>query len=422
MRTPILVILSISALMVSCNKSADINEEENETKDPVTILLTPAQTQVVTSGNINSIKLFSDIATEELAAGKSANTIISPLSLYIALGMLWNGADGSTKEEIQKFLSLEGVSEDEVNLFFKKMIESLPVTDPKVKLSIANSIWHNKSLLVYDNFKKKNSDFFYSSIESLDFASPLSVGIINKWCSGKTNGIIDKIIDQINPEEVMFLINALYFKAPWKTPFKPSETVSAPFYTTAGPAVSAQMMSLSGTFRFFESTGFKALTLPYGNGAFSMVLILPQAGKRVTEVASELKEPATWVSVLGNITESKVYVKIPKFKFEYKVELDSYLKKLGVTKSFNPAEANFTKIANVGAQKLYITRVLQKAAIEVNEEGSEAAAVTAIGVGVTSAPVMKEFIADRPFIFAIIENSTGTVLFIGKVENPALGK
>ncbi len=423
MRTPILIAITISASIISCNKIAENKKGEAPVNEnPIAIILSSAQTKVAASGNLNSINLFSEIAGEEFSKGKSVNTIISPLSLYIALGMVWNGADGQTKEEIQRFLSLEGISEDEVNNFFKKMVETLPLTDSKVKLSIANSIWHDKNLLVYEDFKKKNANYFYSSIEPLDFTSPLSVGIINKWCSDKTNGIINKIIDQIDPQEVMFLINALYFKAPWKTPFKPSETVSAPFYPRGGPTVNVQMMSLSGTFRFFESSGFKAVTLPYGNGAFSMILILPHTGKWVTDVANELKDPSMWVSLLGNSTESKAYIKIPKFKFEYEVQLDSYLKKLGMTKSFSPIEANFTKIANVGDRKLYISRVLQKAAIEVNEEGSEAAAVTAIGVGVTSVPAMKEFIADKPFIFAITENSTGTVLFIGKVENPALGK
>jgi serpin B len=418
-----LVFSTFLLLLCSCNKSiSKVNpgDDPNHGGDPVIITLSANQSKISSGGNINSINLFSLIVDDQLKSGKNSNIIISPLSLYIALAMTWNGAEGETKTEIQRFLGLEGLTEIEVNEYFKKLLDALPVTDPKAKLSIANSIWHDNGLAVLSEFKKNNSTYFNSEVNPLDFKNSGSVDIINKWCSDKTNGIIKKIIEQIQSDEVMFLINALYFKAPWSAPFDKDKTTTSPFVLASGSTVNTPMMSKTESMVYSENSDFKTLKLGYGNGSFSMVLILPSGNKSIKDITGIIREPSVWSSIIDNKLTSKVDIKIPRFKFEYENRLDPFIKTLGINRAFNASESELNKIANVGTEKLYISRIRQKAAIETNEEGSEAAAVTAIGVGVTSAPVLKEFYANRPFIFAITENSTNTVLFIGKVENPQL--
>jgi len=405
----------------SCQKGTNNNNDnDNPRSEPVVINLSANQAKITSGGNINSLNLFSLIVDDEIKSGKNSNVIISPLSLYIALAMTWNGAEGETKAEIQRFLGLEGLTEVEVNEYFKKLLDALPATDPKAKVSIANSIWHDKGLNVLADFKNKNTTYFNSEVNPLDFKNSSSVDIINKWCSDKTEGIIKKIIEQIQSDEVMFLINALYFKAPWSAPFDKNKTAISQFVLSNGSSVNTPMMSKLENLFYSENSDFKTLKLGYGNGAFSMILILPSGNKKIKDITGIIKDPAVWSSIIGNKLTGLVDLKIPKFKFEYENRLDPFLKTLGINRAFNAYESELNKIANVGTERLYISRVLQKAAIETNEEGSEAAAVTAIGVGVTSAPMPKEFYANRPFIFAITENSTNTVLFIGKVENPVL--
>ncbi len=411
----IITTIIISVLTVSCEKSGVTDSG----KEPIEISLTTAETQVAESVNVNALRLFSLILENDLKSGTPENILISPLSLNIALAMAWNGAAGVTKNEIQSTLGFEGYTETDINNYFKKMVETLPKTDPGVKLSLANSIWHDKGLIVLNGFREKNSNFFYAAIESLDFANPSSPGIINKWCSDNTEGIIKDVIDKIDPETVMFIINALYFKAPWSIKFDKKDTKISHFYLSDGKIADVQMMSLRDkSFGFYESDQLKAVSLKYGNGAYNMIVILPGSGKSVYETASFISKPGFWSSFVNLLSETKIDIYFPKFAFDYKTNLNSPLMEMGMTTPFNPFLADFSLIANVKPNNIFISKVFQKAAIEVDEEGSEAAAVTVVEVGVTSFPVKKEFRADKPFLFAITESTTGTILFMGKVNKP----
>ncbi|MDP3451434.1 MAG: serpin family protein [Bacteroidales bacterium] len=415
MKGVFIITLVICALTASCEK----NGIADSGKKPVEISLTASETKVAESGNNNSMRIFSSILENDSKSGNPENIIISPLSLNIALAMAWNGAEGVTKNEIQNTLGFDGYSEADVNNYFKKMLETLPKTDPTVKLAIANSIWHDKALPVLKGFLEKNSNYFYATIESLDFASPLSPGIINKWCSDKTEGVIKEVIEKIEPETVMFLINALYFKAPWSIKFDKKDTRQSPFYLSDGKITDVPTMSLiNKSFNYYESSQLKAISLKYGNGAFNMTIILPGSGQSVNEIGKLLKSDGFWNTIINGMKETKIDIYLPKFKFDYKTEFNSSLKEMGMVVPFDPYLADFSKIANVKPQNLYISKVFQKAAIEVDEEGSEAAAVTVVGFGVTSVPIKKEFRADKPFIFAITESTTGTILFMGKVSKP----
>ncbi len=402
----------IGALLTSCEKS------DPDTNLPVVIQLNSGEAFVAQASNVTAPKLLDEIMKQEKKDDEFKNVIISPFSLNIALAMTWNGAAGTTKSQMQEFLGFAGSSEDHVNNYFKKMQDALPKSDKKVKLSVANSIWYRNQLQVKEPFKTKNRNFFYASIEGLNFASPASVNTINNWCSTKTNGLIDQIIETIDESAVMYLINALYFKGEWSKPFSTSQTTHNPFYKRDGTTTNVVTMYLSGHMEYYENNGYKYLSLPYGNGSFKMSFILPPQGTHLSDAAEELLKPATWERIFSGLSQVNTDIFIPKFKFAYEIKFNDILDELGIKDAFNPNVADFSGIAEVSPQRLFISNVIQKAVIDVNEKGSEAAAVTAVEVMVTSAPIKKEFRANRPFFFAITETSTSTILFMGKVEDP----
>ncbi|MFA6769959.1 MAG: serpin family protein [Bacteroidales bacterium] len=407
----------MSLFINSCEK---VNNGANKT-EPIEIILTSAQTKIADNGNTVAFTYLANISEQEILDNKRENVMISPLSLNLAMAMCWNGADGQTKEQIKNTLGFVGNTDQDVNSFFKKMIETLPKTDPSVKLSIANSIWQHKDFAVLESFLATNKKWFNASIQSLDFRNSNSVNIINDWCSNNTNGMIKKIIDEIKPNEVLFLINALYFKAPWKNEFKEEKTTMQPFYLRDGSSKNVSTMNQEVTCQYSEGTNYRAATLPYGNEAFNMTIILPNEEHLPEDLFTilEATSPTTnsWSTIINDKTATILDIYLPKFKFEYEIEFNDILKKMGITDAFIAGLANFSRISS--ERELIITKVLQKTAIEVNEKGSEAAAVTSVGVGVTSMPLKNKFRVNRPFVFVISEKQTSAILFAGKVEIPS---
>lgn len=418
----LLLTLHLLFFMGSCEKGNGVTEKT----EPIEIILTSAQTKVADNGNTVAFTYLANISEQEALENKRKNVMISPFSLNLAMAMCWNGADGQTKEQIKNTLGFVGNTDDDVNSFFKKMIETLPKTDPSVKLSIANSIWQHKDFAVLESFMDTNKKWFNASVQSLDFRNGNSVNIINDWCSNNTNGMIKKIIDEIKPNEVLFLINALYFKAPWKNEFKTEKTTMQPFHLRDGSSKNVSTMNQEITCQYSEGTRYRAATLPYGNEAFNMTFILPNDGY-LPEDLFTLLEPISsttnvWSTIINNKSLNKLDIYLPKFKFEYEIEFNDILKKMGITDAFSASLANFSRIAQIQPpyNNLVISKVIQKTAIEVNEKGSEAAAVTSVGIGVTSVgPNKNEFRVNRPFIFVISEKHTSTILFAGKVEIPS---
>ena len=400
--------------VLSCQKESRVQADNK----PVIIELTAAETKAASESNNSAISILSEIDKIEEAEGKRENVMISPLSLNIALAMTWNGAKNETKEQMQQFLGLSQYTPEQVNGYFQKMLSALPVTDNKVKLAIANAIWYNQTISLLPSFQEINRVWFNAAIRQLDFTKQSSVDIINQWCSQNTNGMIDSIVEEIDPRTAMFLMNALYFKAPWTEPFDPSETRSLPFYSADGNIVNTPMMNKELSAPYLSNEHYKAVSLLYGNKAFSMTLILPQQNNSLSDLYKILANDKEWLE-LSKKAPVKVNVFLPKFKFDYKIKLRDILIGLGMDIPFDGGRADFSGIADTSPLRLYISEVLQKTAIEVNEEGSEAAAVTSVEMRLTSMPAPPpEFRADRPFLFAITENSTGTILFIGKLEQP----
>ncbi|HEV7349374.1 serpin family protein [Telluribacter sp.] len=341
------------------------------------------------------------------------NIFVSPLSLHIALGMLLNGAEGETARQIQQTLKLEGLTQAELNQAYQALMEGLPQADPSVKLALANSVWYRNTFQVEKDFLNVLKQSFKAEVSAENFDSPAAKDRINQWASDNTNGKIKKVIDEIRPEHVMFLLNALYFKGDWKYQFDPKQTMDAPFTLANGGTKNVKMMSLKENYRVARTEKYTAAQLPYSTGQFNLTLLMPNEGATVNDLIAGFTAEE-WTKLQSSLLqESKVLVGLPKFTLEYEVNLNKTLQKMGMDRVFT-AQAELDKISK--AEQLAVSFIKQNTYLGVDEKGTEAAAVTTIGIEVTSAP--PSYIFDRPFVFIISEKSSDTILFMGRIMNP----
>ena len=380
---------------------------------PADIVMTPKSLQLVKANNTFTFNLFKAIPE---SSGK--NVMVSPLSISLALSMALNGADGSTKTDMVKALGFSDLSVDEINQVYLDLVSSLKKADPNVVLNVANSIWIKKDFPVLDSFIVTNQKYFDASVQKIVF-DPSAVTTINNWVNEKTGTKIPKILDKISSDEIMFLINAIYFNGKWQTQFEKSQTQNGSFTLGTGSSVSTALMKVKKEFGYSQQVGYQALKMPYGRGKFSMVVLLPGVGMTPDQIIEQLS-PSSWETLGTSLNSSvKVDVWMPRFKFEWQSDLNDVLSSLGMSVAFSANDADFSKINSNG--QLYITKVKHKTFIEVNEAGTEAAAATSIGIGLTSVgPMEPVFHVVRPFLFFITEEDTGAILFAGKVENPLL--
>ena len=387
----------------------------NVVQDPVPedIVLTQKAAQLVNADNVFTFSLFKKIPD---SPGK--NVMVSPLSISLALSMALNGAEGTTKTDMINALGLNGLSVDEINQIYLDLIVALKKSDPDVVMNVANSIWIKKTFPVLEPFIATNQKYYDARVERLDFNSS-ALNTINSWVNEKTNAKIPKILDEISADEIMFLINAIYFNGKWQVQFEKDQTQNGSFTLATGGPVSVPYMKIKEKFGYSVQSGYEALKMPYGRGKFGMVVLLPDAGKTPNQVMDQMS-PSVWSALKSSLSSSvKVDVWMPRFKFTWESDLNGILSSLGMSVAFSETQANFSKINNTA--QLFITKVKHKTFVEVNEEGTEAAAATSVGIGVTSiGPSGPEFHVTRPFLFLITEEDTGAILFAGKVENPLL--
>ncbi len=377
------------------------------------IVLNEKSGKLVQAGNNFGFALLS-----KSLDGTIQNRMISPLSVSTALSMTLNGAKGTTLTDIQKTLGYDGLTKEEVNAIQKDLIAALIKADPNVAMKIANSVWVRKDFTVLDPFITANQSYYNAQVSKIDF-NPAAVTTINKWVSDHTNGKIPTILSSIASNEVMFLINAIYFNGNWKYQFETSKTANEQFTGTDQKVISVPMMKMENKFAYSVQPGFKALKMPYGADKFQMVWLLPDVGTTPDKLASTLNS-AKWTTLMAALQNTtKLPVWIPKFKFSWEKTLNDMLSSLGMSIAFDSNKADFSAINPT--QQLYITKVIHKTFIDVSESGTEAAAVTSVGVGTTSMPIdPPSFYLTRPFLFFITEEDTGAILFAGKVENPLL--
>ncbi len=384
---------------------------------PKPINLDQKSLSLLEADNIFAFEIFKEILQSE---EDEKNIMISPLSIAIALAMTYNGADGETKEAMENTLHLQGLSTGDINKSYQSLLDALLSVDPKVIMEIANSIWYRDDFYVEEDFLNINKTYYDAEVAKLNFSDPASVDIINRWVSDKTHDKIDKIIEQIDPLDVMFLINAMYFKGTWKYEFDENDTHEAPFYNEHGNFLGdVEMMMIEGDFNYYSNDLFHAVELPYGQGNYSMIVMLPQSGVSIDSLVSNMNNDKwkTWMEGFYERPDFDVY--LPKFKFEFEKELKEILSQLGMEIAFDPnGSADFSKI-NPDVY-LYISSVKHKTFIEVNEEGTEAAAVTSVSVTTSIGP-SNEFKADHPFVFVIKEKFTRAIMFMGKVAEPEAG-
>ena len=350
-----------------------------------------------------------------MAADPEANVLVSPLSASMALGMALNGARGTTYEQMQATLGFEDLALDTINNGYRGLMIDLPAADSLVSTQIANSAWHRNGFEVNQNFLDKVRAFFDAEVAGLDFSDPSAAGTMNQWVSDRTNGRIEDIVEPpIDNLTMLFLINAIYFKGPWKYEFDPEKTQDAPFHIAEGESQSMPMMDLTAEFAFGASGGLQIVELPFGEGAFAMTLLVPW-GKNAIDAEIEAMDAARWQGMLDSLGTREVRVVLPRFRVEYDKSLKEVLQSLGMTDAFVPNVADFTGIS-ASSPPLYISEVKQKTFVEVAEEGAEAAAATSVEVGVKSLP--PAVIANRPFAYLIRERESGAILFAGILRRP----
>jgi serpin B len=359
-------------------------------------------------------KLFDKLAKQD--AGK--NIFVSPSSAAFALAMIYNGASGETQQAMAKALELKGMSLQEINQANAALRATLASSGPKVQLSIANSLWARRGVTFKPEFIKRNQDFYTAQVSALDFALPSAAATINDWVSQKTNGKITKIVENIPSDAILYLINAIYFKGNWAQPFDKVKTKEGPFTLLNGAKKKHPMMSQAGRYRYLRGNKFQAISLPYGAGKMSMYVFLPDKESNLNTFLAGLNAE-NWASWMPQFRSQDGNIVLPRFKLEYEVVLNSALQTLGMETAFDPQRANFGEMCSVSpSANVFIGEVKHKTFVEVNEEGTEAAAVTSGGMRATAYIPPFSMVVDRPFFCAIRDDQTGTVLFMGVIVEP----
>ena len=402
---------AIALMMVTtwsaCSKSEDDATPDNKNNELRKISLTRAEQDLVNESNNFAFSLFRQVTSDK-------SEIVSPISITYALGMLNNGAAGETQKEINKVLGFGTAGADSINAFCRKMLTEAPTLDKLTKVMIANTIYMNKDYELKSDFINKAKTFYDAEPETRDFHDGKTMDVINQWASDHTEKMIEKVLNEqsFNPDAVSYLLNAIYFKGTWAEKFDKDNTKDETF---KGYSADKQvpMMHQEHEFNYTETDDCQALCLPYGNLAYRMTILLPKEGKTISDVLATLTAE-TWqrFQYMGSAI---VDVKLPRFESQSDVNLKPIMSALGMPRAFDDRLAEFPHFCNVPT---YIELMKQVARIKLNEEGTEAAAVTVIGMDFKSSAVSEpqhvEFHATRPFLYVISEKSTGAIFFIGQ--------
>lgn len=421
--TMTLAMMAMMMGLASCGttKNAD-NSKKNQQDDLVAsredglmddnyLILSDAQRDIIENNNAFALNLFSQMKGFD-------SKVVSPMSVSYLMGMLANGADGQTRQEIMKAIGCEKVSLKDLNEFYQMLITRANHFDKATIINIADYIALNCHYQLKDVFASTMQNYYKAGVESLDFSKASTLKRINRWCSDHTDGMIPKIIEQVDADAVSYIMNAIYFNGTWTDKFDTRQTKLENFQSYTRDIKKTQMMHRNGKYQYMDNADFAAVNLPYGNGSYSMTVILPNRGKSIDEVMAGLD--AKKVSELGrSMDECVVDLKLPRFTISQETSLNDIISKLGAPTMFTSG-ADFS---NFASGNLSISKMLQKAKIEVSEEGTKASAVTMAMVAMTALrpePRKVEFHANRPFIYMITEHSTGAILFMGQYTGSEL--
>ena len=401
--------VAVAAVVSACS---DVTQPTPTTLTRLPRDLTEGERQVLQAGNQFSLALFRQLAKAQ--PGK--NMFVSPLSASMALGMTMNGAHGTTLDAMRSTLGVGTSDLQQINAGYKGLIELLRGLDPSTTFQLANAIWYRKEFPVRQSFLDVVKAAFGAEVRGLDFNDPNSLSVINGWVNANTQGKIPSIVDRISPDDRMYLMNAIYFKASWRTRFDPALTRPGPFQSSGGSTQTVKMMHRDPTpgvlNRVFSLPHLYTAELGYGNDAFAMTILLPERGANLDSVAAALTTDK-WNEIVGMLDGSMgtvLGVTLPKFSLSYERRLNDDLIALGMGIAFSP-DADFSALS---PSSVFISEVKQKTFVDVNESGTEAAAVTNVVLAASTPPSLD---VDRPFIFVIRERFSGTILFMGKMNS-----
>ena len=407
-------LLSVLLVAGSCDKNMDADDKSDKLPDPMKIELRSIESSMIESDQAFAFEFFSHVFEEE-RKDKDKNFMVSPFSLSMALAMTWNGSANDTKQAIQNTLKFGDWSDIDINSYFKKLSDAFVKTDPSTKLAIANSIWTNEHVKILPDFISHNKKYFNATVQSVNFSDPNTVKLINKWADDNTKGLIKKVLDETDPGFLMYLLNAIYFKGIWTSKFDAKNTKEMYFRNDVGEPAKVDMMRQNAHFNYTEDETMQMVELPYGNKAFSMMVLLPKEDNKLTDITKVLQKKEYWEVMKKGLHDVDVDLFIPKFKTEYSKRLNTVLIDMGMGIAFNPNNG-FSRMSGVES---FISFVQQFTYIATDEVGTEAAAVTVVGMFKESSiePQKITFKADKPFIYIIQEKSTGSILFMGALKN-----
>ena len=364
-----------------------------------------------------SLKILKELQREE----KDKNIFISPISISMALAMLYNGAESHTKEAIAEALQIKGILPAEINEGFQDLMNSLEDLGTHVRISIANSIWVRQTFEshIKDEFKSDLATYFRSEILPRRFSDAATVNEINAWVNTKTGGKIDKIIEYISRDTMLYIINAIYFKGEWLQKFEETKTRQRNFYLENGKTIQKKMMSTVKQFHYCHYDCVQAARLPYGRDKIAMYILLPDEGTNLNSLVNDI-DPDKLEAIFLKMKKIELELQLPKLKLEYgKKQLNDALIRLGMGLAFDRESANFKAIVSLDSENLFVSLVDHKAVVEINEMGTEAAAVTNIGIKLSSMSIAtRRFIVNKPYLFVIRDDRSGLILFIGKIVEP----
>lgn len=407
-----------AALVLSAALATACGEPTAPSAKPPLISALPRSLTVAETSIANATTNFGlDLLREVNREFPDSNVFLSPLSASMALGLSLNGANGTTYDEMRGALALPNQPLADLNAGYRSLITLLRGLDATVDMRLANSVWYRNSFgpQIAPTFLADAQTFFDARVTGLDFGNAQAPSTINAWVAEQTNNKITKIVEQIPAQTVMYVINAVYFKGSWRDGFDARKTAAAQFTTASGSRVPVQMMTRKGKVRARTSAGIDVLELPYGGDAFVMTIVAPPSTQSIDNFISALT-PATWESLVTGLGSVDWDVYLPKFTLEFEDALKDDLQALGMRQAFVEGGADFTRLSPTLGREMFISQVKQKTFVDVNEVGTEAAAVTSVEFGVTSLPPAIRI--DRPFVFAIRERLSGTVLFMGKIIHP----
>ena len=412
------LLLAAPALMLSAGCGTGSDGGDPVSLIPNKVSAEPADhiDQRLVDGNTAfGLNIFLDLCKDD----PHKNIFISPAGISTALAMAANGASGETLQSMLDALHLQSMSLEEMNGAFAELQSILQNPDPKVELTAANSLWVRQGVDFKEDFLQRNGDYFAAEVRPLDFNDSGAAPAMSRWVEQQTRGKIKGVIQgPIDPLTVLFLINAIYFNGAWSDEFNPALTREIPFELPDGTGKKHPLMFREGSYHYFQGNNFEAVILPYGkNRRIGMTLFLPSPESSLADFYEDLT-PETWAEWQLSFKEMRGEVGLPRFKFEYEASLNANLKKLGMESAFDPQRADFSGMRPTPPE-LFISNVKHKTYVDVNEKGTEAAAVTSVEFKVTSAQLDSfSMVIDRPFFFAITDQKTGTILFMGQVIEP----